>query len=72
MDRKSNKINDSEGLFGYAVGRPFSGFKLRGGLPENHQSNPPLPRNRKPGHVPGFFVPAIHSFDVRFALDSGR
>ncbi len=46
------------------------GFK--GGLPENHQSNPPLPRNREPVYAPGFLVPANHSFDVRFAPDSGR
>ncbi len=33
---------------------------------------PPLPGNQKPGHVPGFFVPANRSLDVRFTPESGR
>jgi hypothetical protein len=30
---------------------------------------PPLPGNRKPGLVPGFFVSAIHASNVRLTLD---
>ncbi len=33
---------------------------------------PATKKTEKPGHVPVFFVPAIHSFDVRFAPSSGN
>ena len=33
----------------------------------NGRSEPPLPRKLKTQPCAGFFVPAIHSFDVRFA-----
>ena len=36
----------------------------------NVQSEPPLPNNRKPGRVLGFFVSAIRAFDVRNTPES--
>jgi len=36
------------------------------------QITPPLPRNREPGHVPGFFVPVSFLFDVRFIADAAH
>ena len=47
-------------------------MRTRVGMVGIAQSTPPLPRNREPGHVPGFFVPTNFSFDVRFTAESGR
>ena len=46
--------------------------RMHVGIVGTAQSTPPLPRNREPGHVTGFLVPANHSFDVRFAPESCR
>ncbi len=36
------------------------------------QTRPRYQENRKPGHVPGFFVPASRPFDVRYTPESGH
>ena len=61
-----HRVSIARGSHGYAAISGTSNIARGFGALVNGQSAPPLPGNRKPGLVPGFFVPAISLFDVRF------
>ena len=68
-DQERNLVQQNALAFWTHVVRPEG---VRIDLREIRINPAPATNNRKPGLVPGFFVPDIWAFNVRFVPESGR